>query len=353
MQDQAAAIKIHDKVINPGKRMVVQIPMPGLYNASPMTMPVHVIHGKHPGPCVLVIAAVHGDEINGVEIIRRLLKLSALKHLHGTLVAVPVANVYGFINQSRYLMDRRDLNRTFPGSDKGSLTSRLANLISQELVSKATHIIDLHTGSLHRTNLPQIRITLEDPEIVQLARVFHAPVILNTRSPDGSLRQTAKNLGISTLLYEAGEALRFDEDSIRIGVQGIANVLRELKMIPTVTGKRKPKYIPAIAQASLWIRAPRSGIMHPTKGLGFMVNKGDVLGYVADPLGLEEVKVLATINGMIVGMNNLPMVHEGDALFHIASFDDIEKKPALSSQNRAVGDPENPLAEGEEFVIRQ
>ena len=296
---------------------------------------------------LLITAAIHGDEINGVEIIRRLLKLRVLKQLHGTIISVPVTNIYGFISQSRYLMDRRDLNRTFPGSDKGSLASRLANLILQELVSKCSHIIDIHTGSLHRTNLPQIRITLDDPEMVHLAKAFHAPVILNTRSPDGSLRQAAKNLGISTLLYEAGEALRFDESSIRIGMHGIVNVMRELKMLPATQKLPKTKYTPAIAQSSIWVRAPRSGILRPNKGLGDNITKGQDLGIVADPLGLDEITIHAPIDGIIIGMNNLPMVHEGDALFHIASSDKISP---MAVQSKALGDPENPLVEGE-FTI--
>ncbi|MDF2868119.1 MAG: succinylglutamate desuccinylase, partial [Gammaproteobacteria bacterium] len=278
MKEQQGPLKIHNVMVKPGERTIVQIPMPGLYNSSPMTMPVHVLRSKLPGPCLLITAAIHGDEINGVEIIRRLLKLRVLKQLHGTIISVPVTNIYGFISQSRYLMDRRDLNRTFPGSDKGSLASRLANLILQELVSKCSHIIDIHTGSLHRTNLPQIRITLDDPEMVHLAKAFHAPVILNTRSPDGSLRQAAKNLGISTLLYEAGEALRFDESSIRIGMHGIVNVMRELKMLPATQKLPKTKYTPAIAQSSIWVRAPRSGILRPNKGLGDNITKGQDLG---------------------------------------------------------------------------
>ncbi len=325
MKNSAQPIIIQQHLIQPGQRTIVQIPMPGLYNASPMTMPVHVLHGQQPGPCLLITAAIHGDEINGVEIIRRLLNLRSLQSLRGTLIAVPVANVYGFVSRSRYLMDRRDLNRSFPGSDKGSLASRLARLILQELVSQCTHIIDLHTGSLHRSNLPQVRITLDDPEMVELAQAFHAPVILNTRSPDGSLRQAAKNLGVSTLLYEAGEALRFDESAIRIGMQGIVNVMRALKMLTPSSKAVKASYMPAIAQASLWVRASRSGIIRPSSSLGQQVCKGDKLGIIADPLGLAENEVIAPIDGMVIGLNNLPMVHEGDALFHIACFEKISK----------------------------
>lgn len=345
-------ITIHQVTIKPGQRTIVQIPMPPLYNASPMMMPVHVLHGKLSGPCLLITAAIHGDEINGVEIIRRLLKLKILKRLSGTIILVPVTNVYGFISQSRYLMDRRDLNRSFPGSDNGSLAARLAHLILQELVGKCTHIIDLHTGSLHRTNLPQVRITLDDPEMEQLAKAFHAPIILNTRSPDGSLRQAAKNIGISTLLYEAGEALRFDELSIRIGVHGIINVMRELGMLPASHRQPKLKYTPIIAQASLWVRASRSGIMRPRIRLGDRVNKNANLGIIADPLGLDETTIQAPVDGVVIGMNNLPMVHEGDALFHIASSKKLKATGSQTKTMNILGDPESPLVEGE-FVITE
>jgi predicted deacylase len=347
MKTTVQPLKIHQKIVEPGQRAIINIPMPGLYNASPMIMPVHVLHSHLPGPCLLVTAAIHGDEINGVEIIRRLLKLRALKSLRGTLLAVPVANVYGFVSRSRYLMDRRDLNRSFPGSDRGSLASRLASMILQELVSKCTHIIDLHTGSLHRSNLPQVRITLEDPEMVQLAQAFHAPVILNTRSPDGSLRQAAKNLGISTLLYEAGEALRFEETAIRIGMQGIVNVMRTLKMLAPNTKEIKSRYTPAIAQASLWVRASRSGIIRPSSALGQYTTKGDSLGVIADPLGQDETEVIAPIDGIIIGFNNLPMVHEGDALFHIGSF---ETFATTTESTKPMVDPDIPSPDNE-FTI--
>ena len=183
-------------------------------------MPVHVIHGRRPGPCLFISAAIHGDELNGVEIIRRVIRLKSLSKLRGTLIAIPIVNVLGFLSQSRYLADGRDLNRFFPGSNTGSFANTLASLFMREIVGKATHGIDLHTGSRHRSNFPQIRITEEDDIASELADAFCAPIIMPSSNRDGSLRSAVQAKKIPILLYEAGEALRFDEVSIRIGVRG-------------------------------------------------------------------------------------------------------------------------------------
>ena len=221
-------LNIAGKAISAGQSATINIPVARLYTHTEMTLPVHILRGKREGPSLFVSAAVHGDEIVGVEVIRRLLKLKIMGRLRGTLIAIPVVNVYGFIHNSRYLPDRRDLNRFFPGTEKGSLTSRLANLFMEEIVGNSTHGIDLHSGTNHRTNFPQIRACLDDAETRRLAFSFGAPVILNADLRDGSLRQAVRDVGIPVLLYEAGEALRFDEVAIRTGVKGILSVMRTL-----------------------------------------------------------------------------------------------------------------------------
>ena len=288
-----------------------------------MTIPVHIISGKTSGPRLFISAAIHGDEINGVEIIRRLLKLPALKKLRGTIIAVPIVNVHGFINHSRYLPDRRDLNRSFPGSEKGPLASRLANIFMQEIVSKSTHGIDLHTGAIHRSNLPQIRANLDDEETEKLARAFNVPVIISSNLRDGSLRESANEYGIPMLLYEAGEALRFDEVSIRAGVDGIMNVMRTLEMLPVKHSRRKKTIESVVARSSSWVRAPDSGIFRAMVPLGGRVKKDTLLGVVADPFGAEDVQIFTPYSGIVIGRTNLPLVNEGDALYHIARFEDI------------------------------
>lgn len=305
--------------VKPGEQKTVELPMPELYDCTPMNMPVHVIRGKKPGPILCVTAALHGDEINGVEIIRRLLKKRLLKNLQGTLIAVPIVNVYGFLYQDRYLLDRRDLNRCFPGSEKGSLAARLAHLILNEVVIKADYFIDLHTGSNHRANLPQVRTNLDIPDNRKIATRFGAPVVLHSKELSGSLREAVTLKGGNFIVYEAGEAFRFDEISIRIGLKGIQNVMRYLKMLP-VTSKKERTYQSAVTLSSYWIRSPYSGIMHPMKSLGKKVAANEVLAIISNPTGKQEYKVIADQPGIIIGKSHLPLVHEGAALFHVASF---------------------------------
>jgi len=316
-------IIIGDVTIKPGETISFDLPVTKLYTHTPIAIPVQVIRGKKPGPRIFVSAAIHGDEINGVEIIRRLLKQSSLKRLRGTLIAIPIVNIHGFINHSRYLPDRRDLNRSFPGSLKGSLAARLAHLFMTEIVNQCTHGIDLHTGAIHRDNLPQIRANLDDEETMQLAEAFGVPVLLNSDLRDGSLRESAAQQGIPMLLYEAGEALRFDEVSIRAGVRGVTNVLRMLGMLPKLSKGSKKRIEPIIARSSAWERAPSSGIMRNAVNLGARITKGQVLAKIADPFGQTENEIIAQYNGIIIGKLNLPLVNEGDALFHVARFGQV------------------------------
>lgn len=316
---------IGGEVIPLRSRRLVELPLPPLYTHTPMTLPVHVVRGAKAGPHLFVSAALHGDELNGTEIIRRILKQSSLKHLRGTLVAVPIVNVYGLIHHSRYLPDRRDLNRSFPGSEKGSLAARLAHLFMTEIVHKCTHGIDLHTGAIHRSNLPQIRANLDDPETARLAESFGVPVLLNANLRDGSLREAAAEQGIPMLLYEAGEALRFNEVAIRAGVKGVISVMRSLGMLSASRSRRKKKSEPFMARSSTWVRASASGLFRRVCSLGSRVKRGEVLGLIDDPFGGGESEVTATASGIVIGCSEIPLVHEGEALFHIARFEDVKE----------------------------
>ena len=312
------SITIGQVEIRPGQRVIVDLPVASLSTHTPMTMPVQVVCGRRPGPTVFVIAAIHGDEIIGVEILRRVLRLKALNRMRGTLIAVPIVNVYGFVAQSRYMPDRRDLNRSFPGSQHGSLAARLAHTLMTEVVSKCQYGIDLHTAAIHRVNLPQIRANLDDAETRELAEAFGVPVIVNAGERDGTLRQAAVKGGVRVLVYEGGEALRFDDLSIRAGVRGVANILRKLDML-----RADPKRLahpPAIARSSTWVRAPISGILRTRVALGARVKQNQPLGALADPMGENEVVLVAHEEGIVIGLSNLPLVQEGDALFHIAGF---------------------------------
>lgn len=305
--------------VRPGERKTIEVEGGKLYTHTPITLPIQVLCGRQKGPVLFISAAIHGDEINGVEIIRRLLKVPALKRLKGTLLAVPVVNLHGFINHSRYLPDRRDLNRSFPGSQKGSLAGRLARLFMNEIVSQSTHGIDLHTGAINRYNLPQIRANLDDPETLELAKAFGAPVILNSALRDGSLREAADQQKIPILLYEAGEALRFDELSIRGGVEGIIRVMRSLGMLPVSRKAAPPE--PMMARSSAWVRAPQSGIFRAFVKEGTRVTRDQtLLGVVSDPFGESEEEIWSPFSGIVIGQLKLPLVNEGDAVFHIAQF---------------------------------
>ena len=314
-------LTIGEHVIHPGERINVSLPVADLYTSTSLSMPVKVISGRRAGPVLFVSAAVHGDELNGVEIIRRLLRRKILRSVRGTLVAVPIVNVHGFLDQSRYLPDRRDLNRSFPGTPKGSIAARLAHLFTSQIVAKADYGIDLHTGALNRTNLPQIRANLDDSRTLEIARAFGVPVIVNSNIRDGSLRAYAAERQQPVLIYEAGEALRFDEVAIRGGIRGILNVMRHIGMLPA--DRRSKVASPVVAQATRWVRAPASGIVGSKVKLGSSVAAGQSLAVISDPLGDAEHAVAAPFDGIVIGRSNLPLAHEGDALVNLASFKSV------------------------------
>lgn len=299
----------------------IDIELPKLYNL-PASIPIQVLRGKRTGSTVFISAAIHGDELNGIEIIRRLKKLKILKKLKGTLILVPVVNVYGLNTLSRYLPDRRDLNRSFPGSTKGSLAARIAKIFFDEIVKKCDYGIDLHTGAIHRSNLPQIRTNIHNEKILKLAKAFEAPVILHSELRDGSLRAEAQENGVPILLYEAGEALRFDDTSIKIGVKGIINVLKELEMLPPNLKKRYRT--PLILKESSWLRATESGMLRTVKALGDSVKEGEVIAFIDEPLGDRSFTLMSAFDGIIIGKSQIPLVQEGDAVFHIARSGNLE-----------------------------
>ena len=305
--------------VNPGETKRIQLEMPPLYTDTNMSIPVHVQRGKRDGPTIFVSAAIHGDELNGIEIIKRLLKSSSIKRLRGTLIAVPMVNVYGVLSQSRYLPDRRDLNRCFPGSKKGSLAGRIAHLFLNEIVELCDVGIDLHTGAIHRSNLPQIRANLDDPETLALAESFGLPVLLNAELRDGSLRQVASEMGVKMVLYEAGQALRYDEFSIRAGVKGIVNVMRHIGMLNKTKRSGRPIKM-FVARQSGWVRANESGFVMHTAQLGDHVEQGGLLATISDPFGDELDRVLSPQEGVVIGKQNIPLAQEGEALYHIAYF---------------------------------
>jgi len=338
--ERAAALTIGGVSIDAGESRSVEIPLARVFSHIDLNMMVRVVRGKRPGPVLCVSAGIHGDEINGVEIVRRLLAQPNLSRLRGTLVAVPVVNVFGFLQQTRYLPDRRDLNRSFPGSERGSLAARLAYLFMTEVMGHCDHGIDLHTGAIHRSNLPQIRACLDDERTLALARAFGTPVIVDASLRDGSLRAAAAERGIPMLLYEAGEALRFDKIAIRAGVRGVTAVMRDLGMLPRSRSRRE-RAGPAIARESTWIRSPGSGLFSARMRLGARVRRGDVLGRLYSPFGEAEEDIVAPIGGIIIGISQIPLLNEGDAAFHIARVDrPVAVERAVEAFQDRHADPE-------------
>jgi predicted deacylase len=325
--------------VAPGSRQTIDLPVSVLSDHTPVSMSVHVVHGRRPGPTLFVSAAIHGDEVIGVEIARRLLRSPQLDSVRGTLLVVPIVNAFGFLNHSRYLPDRRDLNRSFPGREHGSLASRLAHIFMTEIVLRSDFGIDLHSAAIHRTNMPQIRVSPSSPDTLQYADAFGAPVVIVAKLRDGSLRKAAQDNGIDVLLYEAGEGLRFDEVSARAGLAGILRVMKKMEMIPK-KGVSSARSKPVHVVSSRWQRAPAGGLLRGFKGTGEYVEAGELLGLISDPFGESEAGVVSELAGVIVGRTNLPVVNEGDALFHIAetkTYNAEDKIDALS--NQLQGDP--------------
>ena len=334
-------LKIGNHVIKPGERKRISLDVAKLYDFTDMNIPIEVIRGKKDGPVLFLSGALHGDEINGVEIIRQVLAKKAMAKLKGTLIAVPIVNVFGFNTKSRYLPDRRDLNRCFPGSENGSLTAQLAHIFMTEIVEKCTHGIDLHCAAINRINLPQIRACFENNEqTLKMAEAFDVPVVMHSDLLDGSLRKTTQELGIPTLLFEGGEALRFNGKVIKCGVMGVLSVMREIGMLPKLKNPKTRKKV-FIARSSHWLRAPHSGILSIKKRIGDRVKKDQLLGVISDPFGADRHEIRARRTGIIVGATTIPLLNKGDAVFHVATFEDaslVEEEVGLFEENLSTGD---------------
>ena len=348
---EARPFEFEGETFAPGTRGTVDVPFGVLSNHTPLNMAVQVVHGRRAGPSVFVSAAIHGDEVIGVEIVRRLLAGLDPARLRGTLLAVPIVNAFGFLEHSRYLPDRRDLNRSFPGHPYGSLASRLADLFMEKVVARCRIGIDLHSAAIHRTNLPQLRISPVHEETRRLAEAFGAPVILSSNLRDGSLRAAARDVGVDVLLYEAGEGLRFDETAVRAGTTGILRVLRALDMLPARgAGVPTAKGPPAVhATSSRWTRAPEAGLVRIYRDIGEIVADGEVLGVVADPFGEREHPVHARNGGIVIGRATMPVVNAGDALFHIARIED-ETAAAEAVEGMEERLDEDPFYDDDEII---
>ncbi|MEM8757563.1 MAG: succinylglutamate desuccinylase/aspartoacylase family protein [Planctomycetota bacterium] len=310
-----SAFEFAGQTIGLGEQRDVEVPVGESAIGRDVVVPVRVWRGVEPGPAVAITAAVHGDEINGIGIVRQLLIDPPFDLKRGTLILVPVVSVLGFERQSRYMPDRRDLNRSFPGSASGSLTSRYAHAIFERIVRKADCLIDLHAAAAKRTNFPNVRADLNDPRTAELAERFGASITVHGTGPDGSLRKAATDAGVPTIILEAGEVWKFEPAMIEAGVRGILSALAGMGMInmkPT-----KPVYR-AVCRKTTWLRADQGGILRFHVGPGEDVDKGQPLATVTTLLGKDLGTIEASDDGILLGMTTMPSVVPGDPVCHLA-----------------------------------
>jgi predicted deacylase len=319
------ALRIGGQDVAPGSSRRVEIPLARLPATQlQISMPVDILHGARPGPALWLSGVVHGDELNGVEIIRQVRRRLSPAELRGTILTIPIVNMFAFTDQSRYLPDRRDLNRSFPGSPRGSLAARLAHIFMEQIVERCEYGIDFHTGSDHRRNLPQIRGDLRNPETARLAAAFGAPVSIDARTRDGSLRDAASRRGKHVLLFEGGEAQRFNRDAVRVGVAGTFRVLAALGMIEASLvpaddrNGGRPAPASPVATKTQWVRARASGLLRMKVALGDRVERNEVVGVISDAFGEMDALVKAPHAGLVIARTHNPLVRRGDALVHLA-----------------------------------
>jgi uncharacterized protein len=316
-------LTICDTTIHAGETAHLALPLPEQYSCAPLYMPIKVIQGKKKGPCLVIFSTLKGNELNGVEIANRIIKSTKADEISGTIIAIPVVNVYGLTHFPSMLPTGGRLADCFPGMENGNFGERMAYLFTQEILKKADYCIELQTGALNHNILPQVYCSFDNRIAKQLAKAFQAPVISNFLNASNTLRQTTEDLQIPLLVYQAGEAMRFDENAITFGVNGLQNVMRAINILPKAP---ITEINPIFSQGEEWILAHKGGILHTTVSLGQMIKEKEVVGRITDPFGAnfsEDVK--ASQEGVVVGINTTPLIHEGLPLFKIASFLDYDK----------------------------
>ena len=316
---------IDKQEIKPGEKCVVKLNVGRLPSDTRINIMAHVYRSKKPGPTSLILAGVHGDEINGIEIVRRILKTKKLRRIRrGSVIVIPLLNIYGFINYNRYVPDGKDVNRSFPGTQIGSLASRIARTLTKNILPLTDYIFDFHTGGDFRYNYPQVRYSRTDNTALELSKIFSPPFIIQSGMIPKSLRKVAKDLKIPMVVFEGGESVRLNGGAIHAGYQGLLRCLAYLGHIKS-DDTNPPNNKPILITKTTWIRASFSGIFLWTQSSGTKVYKGEKLGSINDPNGLKSISVTAKQEGYIIGHNNASVVNQGDALFHIGyEYDDLD-----------------------------
>ncbi|WP_133130189.1 succinylglutamate desuccinylase/aspartoacylase family protein [Legionella yabuuchiae] len=333
-------LQICDATIHPGEIANLALPLPEFFSCISFYMPIKVVHGKQAGPCLLIFSSVKGEELNGLEIINQLLDADDIKQLAGTLIVVPVLNVLGLASYAKNLKYETNLERCFPGQEEGTYGERIAHVFTKEIMSKANYCIELRTGSLNHDILPQIYCNLSDPQSKSLAQSFAAPVITNVITENNTLRQTTEHLNIPLLVYQGGEALRFDESAISLGLNGIKNVMRSLNMIQVEDNQTNHTFKPVFSQDQDWMYSHRSGVLKAQVELGQRIQKNQIIGLINDPFSADTVEpVKAQQDGIVVGVNRHPLIHEGQTIFKIATFiDNLRAETALEAWSESQQD---------------
>ncbi|MEH6679651.1 MAG: succinylglutamate desuccinylase/aspartoacylase family protein [Sediminicola sp.] len=317
MENTNREMVIGGEGVAPGAHKLVHINIDRLPTGTLINIPIYVFNGKEPGPTVLIQAGLHGDEINGIEIARRMLHKKYFKINRGTVLVVPLLNVFGFIHFSRDVPDGKDVNRSFPGSKSGSLASRIAHHYTVQLFPHINYGIDLHTGGARHNNYPQVRYTEGDETSKKMAEIFNAPLTFSAALIGKSFRKATYKKGIPTIVYEAGESMRFDDFSIKVGIQGILNILQSFGMIdpvsPVVTHREGSKHL----CTKKWLRAPTAGMFIPKVENGAQIRKKQVLGIVVDTFANYNKEIKAPFDGYVFCINHQAVVNQGDALLHV------------------------------------
>lgn len=318
MTAQKDTLYILGQPIRLGESAEISFDVANLHTSSSVDVPIFIERSKRPGPTVLFTAGIHGDEVNGVEIVRQIIAKGINKPKRGTIICIPVINIFGFINLTREFPDGRDLNRVFPGNENGSLASRVAYKLIHEVIPYVDYVIDFHTGGAGRFNAPQIRIVKDNLELEDLAKAFGAPFAMYSKNLNKSFRYTCSKLGIPILLFEGGKSFHLDSNVTNTGVNGVKRILAYLNMLNTKFKASPPKKPCVFILESRWQRANYSGMFRPTLDLmATKVKKGDILGNITDPYGKFNDYVKAEQSGYIINVNEAPIVYQGDALFHI------------------------------------
>ncbi|WMN06785.1 succinylglutamate desuccinylase/aspartoacylase family protein [Marivirga arenosa] len=307
-------MNINGVEIAPGEEKVVDVNIARLPSHTPIDVSITIARSSEPGPTLLLMGGLHGDEINGSEIVRRIIEKNEHIPKIGSVICIPIINVYGFIYFSRYVPDGKDVNRSFPGNKNGSLAARMAYFLTKEILPVIDYGIDFHTGGADRTNYPQIRCMMKDDVNVELAKAFHAPFTLDSKFRPKSLRQTANKFGKNILVYEGGESSRFDEYAIKEGINGAKRMMKHLGMRDEA---ENAPYQNLIIKNSSWVRAKKSGVFLSAVKSGDAIKKNQLLGHIHDPFGGFKSKIKSVVNGYVIGLNHNPIVHEGDAIMHL------------------------------------